>query len=178
MLNRLTFDRTSFGIIGIRPHKMSDANALIQSANTPEVVKYALDSFPHPYTDDDAEEYLQSIVEQTPRPHFAITANDKLIGGLGFMIGEDVEKYSAIITYWLGKDYWGDGIATMLVSGVCDFAFKQTDITRLSARVFEGNIASEMVLEKCGFEKEGILRKSIFKHNKFIDGILYAKIKE
>ena len=178
MLHSLTFGRTSFGVIGVRPHQMLDANALVKSANAPEVVKYALDCFPHPYTDNDANEYLQSIVGQEPRPHFAITANDELIGGLGFMIGEDVEKYSAIITYWLGIDYWGCGIATMVVGGICDFAFKQTDIVRLSARVFEGNIASEQVLKNCGFEKEGILKKSIFKNNRFMDGILYAKIKE
>ena len=113
-----------------------------------------------------------------PRPHFALTTNDRLIGGVGFERGSDVERLSAVITYWLGRQYWGHGIATMVVAGVSRYAFEQTEIIRLSARVFDGNMASDRVLLKCGFVKEGILRKSIIKDGKIIDGNIYAKIKE
>ncbi|MFH1769283.1 MAG: GNAT family protein [Parcubacteria group bacterium] len=178
MLPKLTFGSTCFGLIGLRPHLMTDVNDLVLSANNAEIVKYALDSFPNPYTVSDAQDYLILIMARDPRPHFAITASDKLIGGLGFERGVDVERYSSVITYWLGRQYWGHGIATMVVNGVCDYAFEHTDIVRLSARVFDGNSASERILEKCGFVKEAILRKSIFKNGTFMDGHLYAKIKE
>ncbi|MES9854834.1 MAG: GNAT family protein [Candidatus Thiodiazotropha sp. L084R] len=51
-----------------------------------------------------------------------------------------------------------------------------TNIIRLSAPVFSPNKASMRVLEKCGYELEGIFKKAIFKHDDFLDVHLYAKI--
>jgi RimJ/RimL family protein N-acetyltransferase len=48
---------------------------------------------------------------------------------------------------------------------------------RLEAPVFEWNRASMRVLEKCGFVREGLLRRSIFKDNEVIDSVLYARIR-
>jgi RimJ/RimL family protein N-acetyltransferase len=47
---------------------------------------------------------------------------------------------------------------------------------RLEAHVFEWNPASMRVLEKCGFVREGVLRRSIFKDGQVIDQILYARV--
>jgi RimJ/RimL family protein N-acetyltransferase len=43
--------------------------------------------------------------------------------------------------------------------------------------VFEYNQASKRVLEKCGFVKEGIFRKSVFKQNQLWDEVRYALLK-
>jgi len=48
-------------------------------------------------------------------------------------------------------------------------------LTRIEATVFIHNDASGRVLEKTGFKKEGIYRKSVRKGNKLIDAIRYAK---
>ncbi|MCK7524552.1 MAG: GNAT family N-acetyltransferase [Ignavibacteriales bacterium] len=44
--------------------------------------------------------------------------------------------------------------------------------------MFEGNDASQKVLEKNGFVLEGKLRKSVFKENKFVDHYIYGLLKE
>ncbi len=55
------------------------------------------------------------------------------------------------ITYWLGREYWGQGIATMALT-----AFLEELQTRpIYARVVKDNIASMRVLEKCGFRVAG-----------------------
>jgi RimJ/RimL family protein N-acetyltransferase len=51
------------------------------------------------------------------------------------------------VTYWIGRSYWGRGIATCALD-----AFLTVDSTRpLHARVAQDNVASHRVLEKCGF---------------------------
>jgi RimJ/RimL family protein N-acetyltransferase len=51
------------------------------------------------------------------------------------------------VTYWIGRSYWGKGIATCALN-----AFLSVDPSRpLRARVAHDNVASRRVLEKCGF---------------------------
>nr|PZN36063.1 MAG: GNAT family N-acetyltransferase [Chloroflexota bacterium] len=52
------------------------------------------------------------------------------------------------VTYWLGKDYWGQGIATRALT---EFITNVQTARPLHARVAKDNIASRRVLEKCGF---------------------------
>ena len=52
----------------------------------------------------------------------------------------------------------------------------QFDLVRIDAAVFAWNPASMRVLEKCGFVREGVLRRSIFKDGQLIDSVLYARI--
>lgn len=50
----------------------------------------------------------------------------------------------------------------------------QFDINRIFARPFQTNIASQKVIEKCGFILEGTLLKTIFKNNELLDELIYA----
>jgi RimJ/RimL family protein N-acetyltransferase len=65
---------------------------------------------------------------------------------------------------------------TSAVRAVSDHLLGHFDLVRLEAPVFEWNPASMRVLEKCGFVREGVLRRSIFKDGQLIDGVLYARI--
>jgi RimJ/RimL family protein N-acetyltransferase len=53
------------------------------------------------------------------------------------------------VTYWLGKEYWGKGIAT---SALKEFLAQKNQIRPIYARVAKDNIGSRRVLEKCGFK--------------------------
>ena len=57
------------------------------------------------------------------------------------------------------------------------YALEHFDLMRLESPVFEWNPASMRVLEKCGFQREGVLRKSISKDGQIIDAVLYARIR-
>jgi RimJ/RimL family protein N-acetyltransferase len=56
------------------------------------------------------------------------------------------------VTYWLGKAYWGQGIATRALA-----TFLQTANTKrpIHARVAQDNRGSLRVLQKCGFVVKG-----------------------
>ena len=53
---------------------------------------------------------------------------------------------------------------------------RRFELVRLEAPVFEWNPASMRVLEKCGFSREGVSRRSIFKDGQIIDAVVYAKV--
>jgi len=73
----------------------------------------------------------------------AIVVDAEVAGSIGSW-GEPGERE---ITYWIGRSYWGMGIATCALK-----AFLAVDPSRpLHARVASDNVASRRVLEKCGF---------------------------
>ncbi|MFQ5552140.1 MAG: GNAT family N-acetyltransferase [Thermoplasmata archaeon] len=55
------------------------------------------------------------------------------------------------IGYWIGKEYWGRGVATRALSDFLDYV----QVRPLHAHVAKHNIASIRVLEKCGFTMSG-----------------------
>ena len=53
------------------------------------------------------------------------------------------------VTYWLGKDYWGKGMATWALK---EFLAHNNQTRPIYARVAKDNLGSRRVLEKCGFK--------------------------
>jgi RimJ/RimL family protein N-acetyltransferase len=138
------------------------------------------DSFPHPYTLADADKWIAHLQKQgADATHFAIAVEGNAIGCAGFQLQKDMERHTAEIGYWLGQDYWGRGIATEAVRALTEYGFSHHDrLTRIYGRVFEWNVASMRVLEKCGYQREGWLRQSAMKDGKIVDEALYAKLRD
>ena len=63
---------------------------------------------------------------------------------------------------------------TAVVRRVCRHAFEDFGLAKITAHVFSHNPASARVLEKCGFQQEGLLRKHFLKDGSFIDARLFA----
>lgn len=55
------------------------------------------------------------------------------------------------VTYWVGREYWGKGVATEALSQLLGLVRERP----LYARVAKDNLASLRVLRKCGFEVSG-----------------------
>lgn len=133
--------------------------------------------FPHPYTMQDAEKFLDSVKQQDPPITFAIEDDYEFAGVIGLVLQQDVYRKSAEIGYWIGEPFWNKGIASKAVGLVCEYAFEILGLQRLFAGIFEGNTASMRVLERNGFQLEGIGRMAVFKNNKFLDEYRYGKLR-
>jgi RimJ/RimL family protein N-acetyltransferase len=160
----------------IRPWRGADADAIVKHANNAKIARQLRDRFPHPYTQRHAAEFLEHATGTEPTAHFAIEVNGEAVGGLGFVRGTDVERYSAEIGYWLGESFWGRGITTESVDLLTGWVFGELDILRLFALPFADNVASRRVLEKAGYCCEGILRASAVKFGEPRDQALYSRI--
>lgn len=158
----------------------SFAGSVTESANDARVARFLRDSFPYPYSPEDAEAFIAFAREENGRGEFyrAIVADGKAVGGIAVTRGADVYKKSGELGYWLAPAVWGRGVMTRAVREICKEVFETTDIVRIFAEPFSVNAASCRVLEKNGFAKEGIKRKSVFKNGAFYDSIVYARIKE
>ena len=66
---------------------------------------------------------------------------------------------------------------TAVVQRLCQHAFAEFGLVKVTAHVFSHNPASARVLEKCGFQEEGFLRKHFLKGGQFLDARLFALLK-
>jgi RimJ/RimL family protein N-acetyltransferase len=109
---------------------------------------------------------------------FAIEYNGVHVGNVGVHPMDDVYCKSAEIGYFLGEEYWNKGIMSRAVKLAVDYAFAELDVVRIFTGIFDYNTASGRVLEKCGFRKEAVFEKAVFKNGNFYDEIRYAIIKK
>ena len=161
----------------IRPWRLDDAQWLAEHANNRKVWLALRDCFPHPYTLEDAHEFLQRMIREEPATHFCIDVDTRAVGGIGIRLGSDVHRNTAELGYWLGEKFWGHGIMSEAVGAFKDFCFNNFELRRLYAEPFANNVASARVLEKTGFVFEGRLKNNVIKDGKLFDSLLYAKTK-
>ena len=74
----------------------------------------------------------------------------------------------------ISRKYWGSGFATQAVGLVVGKGFEDLGIERIEAFVDPTNIASQRVLEKNGFVKEGLLRNWVVQKGAVKDRLVYA----
>ncbi|MGQ0384514.1 MAG: GNAT family N-acetyltransferase [Gammaproteobacteria bacterium] len=170
--------RLDCGSCVVREWRESDRASLIRHANNRKVWRNLKDRFPHPYGEAEADWWLGQARAHPEKTGWAIEVDGMAVGGIGLVPGSDVHAKSAHIGYWLGEPYWGRGIMTDAVRRVTEHAMNGLGFLRLEAPVYEWNPASMRVLEKCGYQREGVLQRSVFKDGQLIDSVLYARVKD
>ena len=158
----------------IRPWKITDVESLAKHANNIAIARFMTNGFPHPYNELHAMRFIEMATKDNPVHIFAIEVNGEAVGGIGIHPQTDIMCKNAELGYWLSQDYWGKGIITEAIKQMIDFAFSTYDITRVFARPFGNNFASQRVLEKVGFILEARIEKNIFKNGAFVDELIYA----
>jgi ribosomal-protein-alanine N-acetyltransferase len=155
-----------------------DAVRLADIAGSFEVARWMTHLFPHPYTHGDAQAWIAMASQQSPVTGFAIVVDGELAGGIGLQPQSGESGGIAKFGYWLGRAYWGRGLATEAGRLVVDHAFRALGLRRLEARVAAPNGASARVLEKCGFRREGVLREGFVERNGGVhDALLFGLLR-
>ena len=162
------------GVCTVRPWRAGDEPSLAANANNRNVWLHLRDLFPHPYTLDDAGRWVAFAQAARPVTHFAIAVDGRAVGGIGYQLGTDVARRTAEVGYWLGEPYWGRGIAVAALRAVTRQAFAAHPLERLFALPFGPNRASQRVLEKAGYTREGVLRRAAVKDGQVLDHVVYA----
>ena len=146
----------AMGIIQITTERLvlkklqpQDRQWLVSQIGDWQVAKW-LSHLPYPYTENDAENFLQ-IVGQQPL-NLSIFNNNTLIGGVG-LTSED--QCDCQLGYWLGKEHWGRGYATEAAQGLLQYATQQLGLNKIKASYIRGNSQSVKVLSKLGFKPIG-----------------------
>jgi [ribosomal protein S5]-alanine N-acetyltransferase len=168
--------------IKIREYKMSDLDNLCDLFIDDEVLDGLGGSLTEKNVNGKMEKsWLRKTISRynQKKPEslsWAIEVDGEYVGGIGIHRVEWKDEKSEI-GYWIGKPFWGRGIATEALKQFIKFLDRKYDFKRISALVFSYNLASQRVLKKAGFKFEGLLRKNAKKNGRFCDDKLYSRVK-
>lgn len=139
---------TSKTAVSLRPYQLDDADRLAVLLNDPDVTAMTA-SIPYPYARSDAEAFLSNARNDEGRiVGRAILLDGELVGGVGLGPRPNGREE---IGYWVGKPYWGQGIATRAVALFLDVLRDQGVGAPLYAQTVRTNEASQKVLLSNGF---------------------------
>lgn len=163
----------------LRNVKKEDASDMLKYLSDEVVVKHmGLDPFQN--VKDALEEihWYDSIYKECSGIRWGITlkGEDKVIGTCGFL-NRALKHYKAEVGFELSKEYWERGIAGEALEAVIKYGFQNFELERIEALIEPENIASQRLVEKQGFTKEGLLRHYEYTNGKFDDLYMYSILK-
>lgn len=161
----------------LRDLRPDDLEAAFAFAGDPEAAKWSTWGA---MTRDEARAWVaQAVAQNAPGrrifdlgvEHEGRLVGTVFLGGVG-----PAELRTAEVGYTLHRDAWGRGFATEAVRAVSRFAFRDLGLHRLQATAAPENVASQRVLDKAGFQREGLLRQNVLQRGRWRDSVLFARL--
>lgn len=154
--------------ICLRPFQLSDANELLKLQNTNKSFfeRYSMTRVNNYYTLSYQEHLIDQfdyLRKQGAEYHFGIFTKEshELVGTTELFQLHRGSLQNAYVGYFVAKQHNGMGYATEACGLITTYAFQNLKLHRIEAGVMPRNIGSIRVLEKNGYQKEGIARKNV-----------------
>ena len=123
--------------------------------------------------------YGQDARDDLGYSYFITEASTRsLLGGMNISNVRRGAAQSASLGYWIGAPYVGRGTMQKAVRNVLPFAFRGLHLHRIEAASMTNNIASQRVLEKCGFSREGLARRFLKINGAWEDHVIFSRIED
>lgn len=165
----------------LRPFTAADMERYFEILRKPEVQRYLGGGVPLFDREPHITNWLNNINGRLLKSKLVFTfcvcerQSGQVIGRID--LGGFKKKTFAEIAYHFDSEYWGKGLATETAKRVTDFGMNELKLHRIQGLVRTENIASIRVLEKCGYQREGVLRKYPF-GREFHDAVMLAIVNE
>ena len=164
----------------LRPFALGDALEVQRLAGERVIADTTL-NIPHPYQDGIAEQWISkhpTIFSEERGVTFAITRKpDGALAGAISLMGM-IKGHQAELGYWVGSNYWNQGICTEAGIAILGYAFLELGLVRVYARHLTRNPRSGRVMQKLGMHHEGTRRCHVKKWDKLEDEELYGILKD
>jgi ribosomal-protein-alanine N-acetyltransferase len=165
----------------LRPLVPGDAAAL-QRAAAAHAIADTMISVPHPYPPGEAARFIAHCqVEREAGRGLALAIEGRAEGDfIGLIEVRAIEPAhaQAELSFWLVETCWGLGYMSEAVRAIVGYAFTTFPLNRLYAHHMTRNPASGRVLERNGFQREGVLRQRVRKWGRYEDVALWALVRE
>jgi RimJ/RimL family protein N-acetyltransferase len=164
------------GVIRLRLPVAADAEAIFQACQDPTVAEFT--RIPVPYTRVHANGFVRAAAQMLRAEtgaHLLITPADdtqRLLGSAG--VTWDRSRQAAEVGYWLARDARGRGVASRSVLLLARWAFQTLGVQRFQAMVDVRNAASQRVVARCGFQREGVLRSWDDRFGRRVDFVMFS----
>lgn len=164
----------------LRPYRAGDVEAIFALYSDPRVMRYW--SFPPWQERAQAQAYLQRALAGMDAGEIfpwaiAERRSDRLIGALT-LFSLHLEQRRAEIGYSLAPEYQGRGLAAEALRCGLDHAFNSLGLVRVEADIDPRNESSWRLLERIGFQREGLLRKRWRVNGEVCDTAFYGLLAE
>ena len=178
--NFMPFPQLESQRLWLRQTETKDVDDLFEMISDPEVAEF---EYFYPVTSkDQALKFIERYKEELNNKEeitwgLFLKETNQLIGTC--CLGDfDEGARRAEIGYDISKKHWGKGYGSEGVKAVVDFGFTQMNLNRIEAFITPGNNASEKVLEKLKFTREGLVRQRDLMKGKLVDGVIMAMLKK
>lgn len=161
------------GVVVLREVREGDRAVVLRTMRDPLVARWL--NMPRTPGDRDFDSLLRLAHNGRltgDRFDFAVTEAGADVS-LGAVIASRRHRENYEIAYLVGPDGRGRGLVTRGVRLVCDWLFS-AGVGRLEVRTHPDNEPSQRVAERCGFQREGRERRSIWLHGQRADAILWS----
>lgn len=162
--------------LALRALTLADTAFVYQHFSDPQVTQYLMDE-PPVASEEEAQAIIRFFLEPEGKTHnrwgIVRRADGRLIGTCGFHHWEKA-YFRAEIGYDLAPDCWGQGYMGEALRAAIDHGFTRLGLHRMDAYIYTGNPRSFRLVEKLGFQREGLLRDYFSLDGKFYDHYLYG----
>ena len=135
---------TNFENITLREVEPSDLETFFEHQLDPEAIRMAAFVYRDPKDKVAFDAHWDKILSSSKNINRTIVADGQVAGHIAcFPQGENLE-----VTYWLGKEFWGKGLATQALDRMLHLVVARP----IFGRAASDNIGSIRVLQKCGFK--------------------------
>lgn len=163
----------------LRQITLEDAPAVFQFRSDPEVQRYNDGVMSRLEQAKDLITKLANGYREQTMLEWGVTlqeGDDTVLGIFGYANWSQVHL-RAEIGYCLRRDYWRQGIGEEALRAIIAFGFQAMNLNRIHACPWTENVASVQLLEKLGFQREGVLREEYWEEETFHDEALYALLR-
>jgi ribosomal-protein-alanine N-acetyltransferase len=166
----------------LRQITWNDIPALYQLFSDPVVTQYNdVTTFNDRHDAENLFHFLQDRYRRRIGIRWALTLKGvpaaSLIGTCGYNIWSRHNNCGEI-GYDLMRRYWNQGYVTEAIRAILYFGFQQMSLNRIEADVMRHNAASMRVLEKLGFQREGVLRQRGYWKGAYHDLYFFSLLRE
>jgi len=164
----------------LRHFKMSDAQRYFESKSTPEARKGFMSVLKNlKEAKKSVKKRISQYKQKKPKGEaFVIEVNGEFAGYIEIhSLNEKFHEHKGKLSYCIHPKFKGKGIMLKALKLLTAYAFKKYKLKRISGWCRTFNKKSAKLLEKAGYKLEGILRKNKKKNGKYLDDMIWAKVK-
>ena len=164
----------------LRPMGLQDSQAFFQIFSDAETMRYWTGA---PISEfSEAEALLQKEIDwlgsgQCINWGVALPGSNTLIGK-STLFRYDEQNSHAEVGYILDRRYWGQGYMSEVMACVLNYSFDELKLHRLEADSDPRNTASLALLERFGFQREGLFRERWYVGEKWLDSVMLGLLRQ
>jgi RimJ/RimL family protein N-acetyltransferase len=158
----------------LRAIELADADFLRDMVNDPEI-EFMVPGWSLPVSTTKQKEWIENLGPNEMK--FIIEANNTVVG-MASITGVDYKNSVANLNIKIKSETnRGKGIGSKTISLLIYYCFDELNLNCLTANILEHNLASQKLFEKCGFNRDGVLRSRVYKKGKYHNILAYSLLR-